>query len=743
MNRRYLGCSPGVLGEGGSGCVIRSPEPNFLYKVVFRMESNGSINHSFWNEAESVQTFYSHTRFITGAVKIPASMQFAYSPRPGDPEPMDEPIRDLRSFGKYYYLPPDVNTVEEAEALADDLVLFYPIYRGKTDLGKIIERSGPLPCSTACRVVYYILNAIAAIHGCKLSHGDIKPSNIMALTDGLERFALTDYGIVCSENVFSTEGTEAFMPNLRAIQDLLAIYNENELVLRQALDCYALAAVIICMGTGQTIPRWSIGDRQLFERWRTEEPLLSETLFTIYRGLRKLVCDYSGEGIKKLADLAVKKIKINGLSQNYGEYRAYHGRNGNFCPWFSFNGGEIGAMAAQIILTDRFDPLWKFPCKKDILGRESNLPAILHRPVAYSDGRAIMHAPDNYMTGEPPRREEVYIAATLENSSLKKADKQSLLDALTFVHSKKSGLLFAPEDVVMVNNVMKLAYLSAFDTKVPLDIEVMQKMLLDRRKHAFLSNLKKLLQTGYGEVDEADVIRLGGETLLHKLVVDHPENCLEFVQNNPKRFYISEWNQILEQTPLCDSYVPAAMAEELVRIGSAKTVQRFLENLDDMNSMGLLPAQLDLEVLAKIAKLRRDITLPESMDIPLSELLNEESLTERDCFHQLIRFPDEWELTDELLEKFSAGYRDKFIMVKPADAVLRLSPEMRRSLDKKTWVRILGSLPELFNECPYIDDFRENEWCSILLQQPQLKKYCTRVTFSEKSLRRLAKKSIK
>ena len=162
---------------------------------------------------------------------------------------------------------------------------------------------------------------------------------------------------------------------------------------------------------------------------------------------------------------------------------------------------------------------------------------------------------------------------------------------------------------------MKLAYLSAFDTKIPLDIEVMQQMLLNRREHAFLSNLKKLLQTGYGEVDEADVIRLGGETLLHKLVVEYPENCLEYVQKNPKRFCISEWNQILEQTRLCDSYMPASMAEEFVRNGCAQTVQSFLENLDDMNSMGLLPAQLDLKVLAETAKLWQDITLPESMDI--------------------------------------------------------------------------------------------------------------------------------
>ena len=68
----------------------------------------------------------------------------------------------------------------------------------------------------------------------------------------------------------------------------------------------------------------------------------------------------------------------------------------------------------------------------------------------------------------------------------------------------------------------------------------------------------------------------------------------------------------------------------------------------------------------------------------------------------------------------------------PEETLLRLR--------RKTWVRILGTEPGLIGKCPCADRFSAAEWGSILLQQPQLKKYCPAgIVFPDRMKKRLEK----
>ena len=83
---------------------------------------------------------------------------------------------------------------------------------------------------------------------------------------------------------------------------------------------------------------------------------------------------------------------------------------------------------------------------------------------------------------------------------------------------------------------------------------------------------------------------------------------------------------------------------------------------------------------------------------------------------------------------------EKCLQVNPG--LLEFVPEETLlRLRRKTWVRILGTEPGLIGKCPCADRFSAEEWGSILLQQPQLKKYCPAgIVFPDRMKRRLEKK---
>jgi serine/threonine protein kinase len=65
------------------------------------------------------------------------------------------------------------------------------------DLGELLERTGPLHPSVACRVILQAGRGVAAAHGAGVVHRDIKPSNIFLHREGGEQIAVRvcDFGL--------------------------------------------------------------------------------------------------------------------------------------------------------------------------------------------------------------------------------------------------------------------------------------------------------------------------------------------------------------------------------------------------------------------------------------------------------------------------------------------------------------------------------------------------------------------
>ncbi|KAI9676561.1 MAG: hypothetical protein M1817_000720 [Caeruleum heppii] len=63
------------------------------------------------------------------------------------------------------------------------------------DLGTIISDKGPLPEATVKRMAYQVLQALEYLHQCKITHRDIKPDNILIVTEDPIEVKLSDFGL--------------------------------------------------------------------------------------------------------------------------------------------------------------------------------------------------------------------------------------------------------------------------------------------------------------------------------------------------------------------------------------------------------------------------------------------------------------------------------------------------------------------------------------------------------------------
>ncbi|MEU5213128.1 serine/threonine-protein kinase [Streptomyces sp. NPDC020742] len=119
------------------------------------------------------------------------------------------------------------------------------------DLAALLERDGPLPLETACRIAVQVASALDAAHAHDLVHRDVKPGNILIAegtdSDRPEHAYLTDFGLTkksLSLTGFTSVGQ--FVGTL----DYVAPEQISGRPVDGRCDVYSLACVLFEMLTG-------------------------------------------------------------------------------------------------------------------------------------------------------------------------------------------------------------------------------------------------------------------------------------------------------------------------------------------------------------------------------------------------------------------------------------------------------------------------------------------------------------
>ncbi len=120
-------------------------------------------------------------------------------------------LREARAAGGLKH--PGIVTVHDVLQRDGSPLIIMEVIRGPS-LEERIRHDGPLPAAEAVRVGRVVLDALRAAHAKKITHRDVKPSNILFEGD---RVVLTDFGIaLLHDDTFTTRedsvlGTPAFM----------------------------------------------------------------------------------------------------------------------------------------------------------------------------------------------------------------------------------------------------------------------------------------------------------------------------------------------------------------------------------------------------------------------------------------------------------------------------------------------------------------------------------------------------
>jgi serine/threonine-protein kinase len=115
-------------------------------------------------------------------------------PELGDPRAVEEFLRDYSVLfeldGPHLVRVHDVVVDGDVVAVVMDLV-------DGVDLRTHVDEHGPIPPSTAVRLVLGVLDALSGAHAAGIAHGDVKPENILVESPepGVARAKLTDFGI--------------------------------------------------------------------------------------------------------------------------------------------------------------------------------------------------------------------------------------------------------------------------------------------------------------------------------------------------------------------------------------------------------------------------------------------------------------------------------------------------------------------------------------------------------------------
>lgn len=154
--------------------------------------------------------------------------------------------REIESLARLRH--PRIAVAYDAGCDGDDYYLAMELIDG-VDLSRLVNREGPLPVDTACHYAVQTLEALGYAHQQGLVHRDVKPSNIIAASDGIK---LLDLGLA-SLHRDATERTKLTETGgVLGTPDFLAPEQaRNATTAGPAADQYGVGATLYYLLTGE------------------------------------------------------------------------------------------------------------------------------------------------------------------------------------------------------------------------------------------------------------------------------------------------------------------------------------------------------------------------------------------------------------------------------------------------------------------------------------------------------------
>lgn len=783
------------LGRGGVGGVLSDFNRcsfDFCLKLV-KCSRDPRQNKKFWEAAQAIQAWTADMRFHAQFAKIPLAQQYwikASDCGEGEKRPgLSSLITFHGCLGQCQNCPEDLQDVDPDEyVLCPDellkriyhdarcgifnqcsLLLTYPVQKGENSVAKCIDdniaKGKTFSEKDLLNCCYQILSAIDYLYERGAAHRDIKPANILAdkFSEKETVFRLIDFDAFHSPEHNSTAGTAGFLPDELLVAELQKRFPPLEF--RVLLDCFALAQTISCMHAGCQVPP---------EEFSPAIPGVIKQLYTIGK--------FHPSQIKTLlAELEKYNCRSPEFVYTPTDYvwgSSYPFDSAGICEL-----GEYGTFHEQLRFaagpTVKFDPLLKTPCCRASL--HTRFPFI-HCPLGSDRRNTYFHAPDDAATGTRPQDMDFtcYIPKTLLNTCLSAEEKEKLfsygrqLDAFLDSHKERSFFLPREGHILWCDGEIKILWgfgprlrsavccedyfrflagekvrfsYQDWRTLLPLDSrlrkdtcqEYWQNILAETAAHSWTdySWLYKI-----PEFREFVISKAGSLSVQERLrSMPHIPELEKELTVKVCRELLQEFSKDLRHAWLFDSEIFRKKIADETLLFSEKhwlEVRNHTHTFDHQIS-----ADTGFLMFKSGSAAQRKSLLNSSLRSALLSRIRKDPAERIKVFFLLEKYDEETFselMPEEARKEFTSRQWGQFIALGPE--LVKFMPEKFFSfLSRKTWVRLLGAKPELFANCPCCKAFDSAQWCSILLQQPGLKKFLpSDIVFSDHEERRLRKK---
>ena len=701
---------------GGVGEFLPSRLSNgFGLKIVRLRSENGLRNDNFWNEARSIHFYCASVRFLAGSMKIPLAAHYYITKNDPLWKNTDDEEKKIPSLKELFrsavvnrngweqcldeYVPASKDILLEIykSDLDADLLMIYPVADGgETTLADYYDGTGkPFSPEDARSLIRQVSATILELYRCGTAHGDIKPENIMVteLSGGRKVFRLTDFGSAHFENAVSDTGTNSFFD--RDLYDSIRRKTNSELTARVYTDFYALNHTLLALAMGCHPDSSGLDNEDLVpEKWPGIGDLWEKLL------------DLDSRTLDDFRELAAGAPAVS----DPGWKPFYCFRSSGFEPSLPINGSlEYGHLYEQITFSDQFDPLMRIRGTQD---REiwNLFPEFCHIPLIeerYSG--LIFHAPDDARTGNPAKDFQNYKPCDLNHIRLTAGEKKRLtgygkkLNAYFHKNPGAKPFLTRKEDIFRCCGALKMVWgREKNELKAPIDYEAYFRFLATDQAEFGTDDwlvLLPLFPELQDKLDRSVCLKLldlfrSNDRFAWLFGI---ESFREQISGEELDFTPRHWIKVRKYTTSLDDRIDFDMAWKIFKAASGAEKKDLQKNSP------------------RIAALLRSVPSPETdAHLYFKDFLD---LHKGDRKAFLMYF------TDDRRTKFTVGQWEKCLHANPG--LIEFAPkEILPVLSRKTWVRILGTLPDRIRECPCVGQFSAVDWGHILLQQPHLKKFC-------------------
>ena len=727
--------TPGQRTNTGGGGKFYPPRSGhgFGRKVVPLLEG-GHRNRNFWNEAQSIHRYCAQVRFLPGSLKIPLAVHYYLhkdDPRwPGWMESKRTPkipelfrgVRieqgELSLYREYRPVPEELLRRIYHEKLDADLLLVYPMaYGGEKNLSSYYGDDAFF-AEDARALIGQVAAAILDLYRCGTAHGDIKPENIMVSEIGGKKlFRLTDFGSAHFEDAPSDSGTNVFYD--RVLYKTILNKTGSKLLARVYTDFYALNRTVLVLALGY-LPG-EVDDEGKFilvnEDCVTDQwPEIGEQ----WKTLQKI-----RDGEPTMEELA--GLSAGGPGSIPQDWNPFHSYCDEFDSMIQVNDRlEYGKLYEQITFSEHFDPLMRIRGIRTDTDVWKLFPEFCHTALTVSHYGVIFHAPDDAWTGQPPQDFSNYTPCDLAHIRLPDEDTERLINygkkLNAYFHENPGARACLPlkEDIFRCGGKLKMLWGKLPPPARPVDYEAYFRYLAadqaDFSTDDWLTLLPRLPEL-QKKLDREICLKLLDRYSRGSCCVwlFGLETFLKHISGEKFDFSFRQWLEVCGHTSRFDDRIDAETAWKMFKAAWGPDAKDLLENHPH------------------IAELLHSTPSPET--------------DEGSYFNDFLNLR-QWD-RETFLMYFPAGRPADFTL-KQWEKCLHVNPglvefvpeEILPRLGRKTWMRLLGTEPGLIGRCPCADRFSAAEWGSILLQQPQLKKYCPAgIVFPDRMKKRLDKKS--